>query len=775
VDEGEYAHDRAGDGEAQRPRKDRVTPAPGGTRTAATTPERVSEGRLVRGARWALYLTAAGLPLYVVRWHYGPLPTTLLETLILVTVALYAVARWRDGMRRPVSTAYDIPIIVLLVAGAVSVLVASDHRAALGLYRAYFIEPVALYYVAADLLNREGHMQRVLLALAVGSSAFALINLEVFTRAVLAHDVHVGVAPNALYGNANYVAMYLEPPVALAAGLLFLGRNWRWKLAGAVWLAIVGSALMVMFSKGSYLALAVLAVVALVTVPRWRLPVLAGVAAAVIALTQIPLLQARLATVPSAVNGREEVFGAALGMIRDHPVLGLGLGGYTFLFRGVQPEAHPHDLWLTFWIELGVLGLIAFTVILFGLLWRGWRAWPKAEGFSRPLLWGVLGALVLWTVHGLVDSPYWKNDMSAEFWILAAVEVVMLRTIAGKAAIEKDPQVNRVAVINDVAGMGRLQARVLNEAGYSADFIELPKPGARWSPFVKLLIMPLRLAMYLPVIGQVRRIAYDWLHIHFASQGFIGVLAGKPFFVHAHGADLHINLTNPLLRWVSRLAMQKATAIFYVTPELLQYLTEFRSKSYLLPNPLEPAFFEEISLPPSLRKILIFTRLYPIKGPEEIFEATPELSELVSLTAVSWGPLSARLSDRYRKFVTFINRVPHEQIPSMVDGFDAVIGQMRLGILSLSELESMARGRVVFMHLDRSLYMDDPPPVVDVADAAGLVAAVRRLQQDPAEMSRLARAGREWVARHHSAENYLRILRGVYATSGLPLSPVPGP
>jgi len=136
--------------------------------------------------------------------------------------------------------------IVLLVAGAISVLVASDHRVALGLYRAYFIEPVALFYVAADLLDREEHMQRLVLALAVGSSAFALINLEVFTRAVLAHDVHVGVAPNALYGNANYVAMYLEPPFALAAGLLLLGHGRRWKLVGAIWLAIVGAALVAM-------------------------------------------------------------------------------------------------------------------------------------------------------------------------------------------------------------------------------------------------------------------------------------------------------------------------------------------------------------------------------------------------------------------------------------------------------------------------------------------------------------------------------------------------
>ena len=251
-------------------------------RTLATTD---AETALFRSARWALYATVAALPLYVVRWHYGPLPTTLLETLIIITVVLYVVARWRDRMRRPVSTSYDIPILVLLAAGAISVFVAKDHRAAFGLYRAFFIGPIALFYVAVDLLRREEHLQRLLVAFALGSSAFALMNLVVFGQALLAHNVHVGRAPTALYEDPNYVAMYLEPPFALAAGLLLLGRGRRWKLVGGLWLLIVGSALIVTFSKGSYLALAVLAVVALITVPRWRLPLAGAIVVAAIAAT----------------------------------------------------------------------------------------------------------------------------------------------------------------------------------------------------------------------------------------------------------------------------------------------------------------------------------------------------------------------------------------------------------------------------------------------------------------------------------------------------------
>jgi len=386
-----------------------------------------AESSLLRYSRWMLFVTVACLPLYVIRWHYGPIPTTLLETLIVVTVGLYVVARWRDGWKRPLATPYDIPILLLLVAGAIAVFVAKDHRGALGLYRAYFVEPIAIFYVAVDVVRRTDHVRQLLLAFAAGSSAFAVLNLIVFARALIAHDVHVGAAPNALYMDANYVAMYLEPPVAIAAGLVLFGDSPRWRWLGATWLAITGSALVLMFSKGSYLALAALAVVAVLSVRRWRLPLLVGLVVGALAISQIPLVAARIATGYSSLMGRAEIFSAALRMIRDSPVFGVGLGGFSYQFRGAFPEIYPHDEWLTFWVELGLLGMISFAWILFGLLWRGWRFWPSTHGFDCAALWGVLGALVLWTVHGIVDSPYWKNDMSVEFWILAALEIVIIR------------------------------------------------------------------------------------------------------------------------------------------------------------------------------------------------------------------------------------------------------------------------------------------------------------------------------------------------------------
>ena len=387
---------------------------------------RTVESRLVVYARWALYVTIACLPLYVVRWRYGPLPTTLLENLILVTVALYVAGRLREGMRRPVRTPYDIPILLLLLAGVISIFVATDRIGALGLFRAYFVEAIAIFYVAVDLLRRREDVGRLLIAFAAGSSAFAVLNFIVFARALAAHAVHVGNAPNALYGDANYVAMYMDPAVALATGLVIFGSTRRWRLFGMVWLVLVATALLLTFSKGGYVAMSALGLLIVSAVPRWRVPVFVGLVVAAIAISQIPLVAARLLNTYGSVMGRVQVFNATFAMLRENPIFGVGLGGYSFKFRGRIPTLYPHDLWLTFWVELGLLGLIAFSVILFGLLWRGVRGWPSVPRELRAAYWGSLAALLVWTVHGVVDSPYWKNDMSVEFWMLAALQVAIL-------------------------------------------------------------------------------------------------------------------------------------------------------------------------------------------------------------------------------------------------------------------------------------------------------------------------------------------------------------
>lgn len=386
-----------------------------------------------------LGVTAACLPLYVVRWKYGLISTTLLEALVVATVALYLLGRRQEGTLRFNRTPYDLPILLLLAAGASAVFVPPDRWHALGLYRAYFVEPIAMFYVAVDLLRRPRPIGMVLLGLGVGSSVFAALNVGAFFLSITQGAFVLGSPPTALYTSAPEVAMYLEPPLALAAGFVIFADQRRDRMLALLWMAFLVPSLTLTLSRGAYVAIAVLGLVAIAT-HRARVQLAAGLAAVVTLVLLLPVVRLRLAgqfnldDPQTTIRGRLSIFTDTFAMLRDHPIFGSGLGGYHYLFRGTQLEIYPHDIWLTFWVEVGLLGMVAFAVIFIGLLYRGWRTFPQATGFYGPLLWGVLGAFGLWAVHGLVDSPYWKNDTSLEFWILAALEVAAIR------AIVKTPQ-----------------------------------------------------------------------------------------------------------------------------------------------------------------------------------------------------------------------------------------------------------------------------------------------------------------------------------------------
>ena len=394
-------------------------------------------------ARALLAITAACLPLYAVRWNYGPIPTTLLEHLVVATVVVYVVALWREGrLGRLVAlrTPYDIPILLLLAAGIVSILIAKDHRAALGLYKAYFVEPVVLFYVASDLLRQRGDFRTLLLGLGIGTSLFALLNVGYFVAAFITNTVQYGAPPSAIYTSSNEVAMFLEPPAAFATALVLFSDERRDRRLALAWAICLAMALVLTFSRGAFLALVVFAILTLATVrPNLRKPLLAlaVVGAALVVVTILvasntPLMQSRFSYVALnyTLQTRSVIYVATWQMLTAHPIFGLGLGGYLYVLHDF-PEIYPHDVYLAFWAELGLLGLVAFLIILAGLIWRGWRALPLAAGFERALLWGALGTFVLWGVHGIFDTPYWKNDMSVEFWLVAAVEVALIRRLVG--------------------------------------------------------------------------------------------------------------------------------------------------------------------------------------------------------------------------------------------------------------------------------------------------------------------------------------------------------
>ena len=378
-------------------------------------------------------MTCALAPAYTVRWHIGPLPTTLLENAILVTVGVFLVETYRGPRRIEWRTPFTYAALLFLVAGAIDVITAPDRRAALGLYRAYLIEPIAFFLVVSTVARTLPRALTIALGLGVGAIGLAIPNAWVVLQAIRHHTLHVeSQTPVVIYLTANGVAMFLEPLIALGGSLLLFSRDRNVRLVSLVVLAVIVPTELLTLSRGGYLTLAVITV-GLALAHRYRWQLIGAGAVLAVALSRIPGVAQRLAVEVDFSNGnntlvgRSQLWSATLRMLRDHPLFGAGLSGFTERLGPYWNANHidrfidPHNILLNFWSETGILGVIAFGWILvtaFVVSWRGWRLSPPEW---RPVHYGVFLAMVAFVVHGLIDVPYFKNDLSLEFWTLVGI------------------------------------------------------------------------------------------------------------------------------------------------------------------------------------------------------------------------------------------------------------------------------------------------------------------------------------------------------------------
>ena len=154
------------------------------------------------------------------RWHLGFYPSTLLEDAIVVTVLIFLVETFREGMMFEVRSPFLWPALLFAIAGAIAVVTAPSLTAALGLYRAYLLEPMAFALVLANVLRNPQRAMLVAGGLMVGAAVAGLANSYVVLMGLIHQTYDVTQTPPVvIYFTANAVALYVVPLVAVAGAL----------------------------------------------------------------------------------------------------------------------------------------------------------------------------------------------------------------------------------------------------------------------------------------------------------------------------------------------------------------------------------------------------------------------------------------------------------------------------------------------------------------------------------------------------------------------------
>src|SRR5205823_4330157 len=201
--------------------------------------------------------------------------------------------------------------------------------------------------------------------------------------------------------DANLFAGYLVLviPIAIALGLSF---RERWTLVPTAAMAIVlVAALVGTLSRSGWLGIVSGALVVWILYQgrRWRIACVAGVvAASFVVLGAMGPISARLGASDSGplqmLSDRSEVWGAAVGVFKDHPLFGVGID----MFQDFYPEYsgrddglnHAHNLFLNIAAERGSLGFVAFVVLIILVVTTLARALTNsASGRERALVIGL--------------------------------------------------------------------------------------------------------------------------------------------------------------------------------------------------------------------------------------------------------------------------------------------------------------------------------------------------------------------------------------------------
>ena len=97
------------------------------------------------------------------------------------------------------------------------------------------------------------------------------------------------------------------------------------------------------------------------------------------------------------------------------------------VWQPVEIYFYPHNIILNFWSEVGFFGLLIFMWLIAKQLFLSFKSATKNKERDRFLTLGVGTAMTAIIIHGLVDVPYFKNDLAIIFWVIIALTVILIK------------------------------------------------------------------------------------------------------------------------------------------------------------------------------------------------------------------------------------------------------------------------------------------------------------------------------------------------------------
>jgi len=445
---------------------------------------------------WAFFVLLFSLPAYQIRFSVFGVPSTLLELMILVFAFVWCWENYQivfKGVRLRFKNftqknldykVYDYPLaielIIILLISWLAMMIAGFSNSALGIWKAYFFEPILLYVLAFNVFYRTKNFSFFVWPFVYSSFLIALFTFfQKFTGLVVVENFLPRLS--SIYPYPNALGLFLGPFVFLILGFLLSEKKLSLFQKFFVFssFALSLSAIFLARSEGALVGIIVAFLFCFFYFLFYKYKIgkyFLGffVFSVVLFSCFAPCFYAKILPKHSYYDFGNDVLNKVYDKIvlndfsgevrkqqwretfalleKDNNWLwGVGLGNYkkeVAIFhqdgiffnknrdidfqrkiiiynekykaehwRPVEIYLYPHNLFLNFWVELGIFGALLFVLVIVRFFVFAFRVLFSEEKTDFFVL-GLLCSMLVLVVHGMVDVPYFKNDLSCLFWIV---------------------------------------------------------------------------------------------------------------------------------------------------------------------------------------------------------------------------------------------------------------------------------------------------------------------------------------------------------------------
>ncbi|MFZ5596405.1 MAG: O-antigen ligase family protein [Bacillota bacterium] len=357
------------------------------------------------------------------------------ELLLLFIVLAWPVQMAVRGKITFRHTGLDIPILVYTgIAIFLFFMRSLDVSLALEGIRVY-LEYMLWFFVGSNLLlNRRQFDALTRGAVAVGVLV-SLVGIYQYVTGVQMPAEWVDQAEEgvtrvfSIVTSPNVLGSLLLFFIPLALARMLIAKNRQSRLAYLSALGVLLACMVMTYSRGAWLALAVsITVMGLLYSPRLIIAMGVGGLAGILF---VPGISSRLSYMLSPAYmassqraGRIARWTLGLEKLTENPFLGTGFGNFggAVAARRIPGSYYVDNFYLKTAVESGLIGLLALIWLLVGALRCGYDAFKKiSDGSLKIMAAAILAGLTGVVTHNLVENIFEVPMMTTYFWLMAGI------------------------------------------------------------------------------------------------------------------------------------------------------------------------------------------------------------------------------------------------------------------------------------------------------------------------------------------------------------------